>query len=72
MCHSAYDECPQAEVTALTLEFGTQPAPAVLQALQADHWHHRHPEASPALAARVHAQMREAFYTTTPTPGRAR
>lgn len=65
MCHSAYDECPQAEVTALTLEFGTQPAPAVLQALRADHWLHRHPEASPALAARVHAQMREAFYTDT-------
>lgn len=65
MCHSAYDECPQAQLTALTLEFGTQPAPAVLQALRADHWLHLHPQASPALAQRVHAQMREAFHTDT-------
>ncbi|MGD9775031.1 M14 family metallopeptidase [Diaphorobacter sp.] len=65
MCHSAYDECPHAQLTALTLEFGTQPAPAVLQALRADHWLHLHPQASPTLAALIHAQMREAFYTDT-------
>lgn len=57
--------CPQAEATALTLEFGTQPALAVLQALCAEQWLYLHPEAPAAQAAHIRQQMRDAFYTDT-------
>ncbi|HVL44844.1 MAG TPA: DUF2817 domain-containing protein, partial [Acidovorax sp.] len=60
-----YEECPQAEYTGIALEYGTEPVLAVLGALRADHWLHQHPEAPPALAAQIKAQMREAFYTDT-------
>ena len=60
------DECPQAEYTGIALEYGTQPLLQVLQALRADHWLDQHPEAPPELAAQIHQQMLEAFYTDTP------
>ena len=56
------EECPQAELTGLTLEFGTIPAIQVLQALRGDHWLHLHPEADPVLIEQIQAQMRHAFY----------
>ncbi len=59
------EECPQAEVTAIVLEFGTQPMPQVLAALRADHWLHRHPAAAPALGDEIRTAMRAAFYTDT-------
>jgi len=59
------DECPQAEFTGMTLEYGTQPLEDVLQALRAEHWLHLHPEAPAAQAAQIKAQMLAAFYTDT-------
>ena len=60
MC--AHDECAQAEITLMALEFGTVPYEAVLNALRADHWLHAHPEASPALRKKIRQGLLEAFY----------
>jgi hypothetical protein len=60
-----YDECPQALFTAIAMEYGTLPLMDVMTALRADHWLHNHPEAPPDLAARIHQQLRDAFYTDT-------
>lgn len=57
-----YDECPQAEVAAIALEFGTVPYDQFLDALRADQWLHQHPEAPAALAEAIRQRMREAFY----------
>ena len=67
MWSAMYDECPQAEFTAIALEYGTQPILEVTGALRADHWLHKHPEAPPELAASIHARMMDAFYTDTDT-----
>lgn len=65
MWTAAYEEAPQAEYTGLALEYGTLPILEVTQALRADHWLHRHPEAPPEQAEAIHRQMRAAFYTDT-------
>lgn len=65
MWNGLVEECPQAEYTGITMEYGTVPAAEVLQALRADHWLHVHPDAPAALAAQIHQQMRDAFYTDT-------
>lgn len=62
-----YGECPQAEYTGMALEYGTQPFAQVLQALRADHWLHRHPQAPEALRQAVRQQVRDAFYVDTDT-----
>lgn len=62
MWNAAYEECPQAEYTGIALEYGTKPFPEVLQALRADHWLHRHPQAPEALRRAIRQQMRDAFY----------
>lgn len=62
MHNAIYEECPQAQFTGLTLEFGTIPAIQVLQALRGDHWLHLNPQADGALAQQIHMQMREAFH----------
>lgn len=67
MWTAAYEEAPQAEYTGLALEYGTLPILEVTQALRADHWLHRHPEAPPEQAEAIHRQMRSAFYTDTDT-----
>jgi hypothetical protein len=59
---AAYDECPQAEYSAIGLEYGTRPLPEVFNALRADHWRHNHPEASAEQRAAIGALMRAAFY----------
>ena len=61
---AAYDECPDAEFTAMALEYGTVPLPKVFQALRADHWLHNHPEAQ-TLRGAVTEAMRDAFYVDT-------
>ena len=66
MWSAAYQECPQAEYTGLALEYGTLPIADMLQALRADHWLHQHPQAAPGLAAQIHQQMKDAFFTDTP------
>ena len=65
MCYALDDECPQAEHTCMALEYGTLPMLEVTQALRADHWLHRHPEAPAELAAAIRSQMLETFYTDT-------
>jgi hypothetical protein len=65
MCEAVYQECPQAEYTGIALEFGTLPLLDVMNALRADHWLHKHPEAPADLADGIRARMREAFYTDT-------
>jgi len=65
MWESAYQECPQAEVTGIALEYGTQPVLQVLHALRAEHWLNLHPEAPPALAEAIRQQVLAAFYTDT-------
>jgi hypothetical protein len=63
MFTSIYDECPQAEYTGMALEYGTVPVMATLQALRAEQWLNRHPDAPPALAEAIRRQVMEAFYT---------
>ncbi|MET0543502.1 MAG: M14 family metallopeptidase [Variovorax sp.] len=65
MWSAMYEECPQAEYTAIALEYGTLPILEVMAALRADHWLHAHPKAAPELADAIHARMMEAFYTDT-------
>ena len=66
MWMSAPQECPQAEITSMALEYGTQPFEQVTQALRAEHWLHKHPEAPAAQAAGIKQQMMDAFYTDLP------
>jgi hypothetical protein len=65
--HAAYDECPQAAYAGITLEFGTQPAAAVLRALRYDHWfaRQRRPR-DDEHATFARAAMRNAFFVDTP------
>lgn len=66
VCNAIYEECPQAEFTAIALEYGTLPMLEVTDALRADHWMHKYPgKASPELAASIREKMLEAFYTDT-------
>ncbi len=65
--NAALEECAQAEYTGIAIEYGTEPLPAVNDALRADHWLAKHPEkADAALRAAIRARMREVFYTDTP------
>jgi hypothetical protein len=65
MWNAIAEECPHAEHTGLALEFGTMPFQAVLQALRADHWLHRHPQAPAELQTSIRQGMRDAFYVDT-------
>ena len=55
--------CPDAEQTAITLEFGTLPLEQVYEAIRADNWLYAKggAEASPLFKA-IKAQIRSAFY----------
>ncbi|MFA6310158.1 MAG: M14 family metallopeptidase [Sterolibacterium sp.] len=66
MWGAAYDECPNAEITAIGIEFGTQPLMQVLQALRAEQWLVNHPQAPAALAIRIKQDLLDAFYVDTP------
>lgn len=61
----AHEVCPQAEFTGLGLEFGTLPMPAVTQALRADQWLHRNPQAPAGQCAAIKRDLRDAFYGDT-------
>ncbi|MBS0455294.1 MAG: M14 family metallopeptidase [Proteobacteria bacterium] len=66
MWNSIYEECPQAEFTAIALEYGTLPILEVTGALRADHWMHKYSgKASAELTASIREQMLPAFYTDT-------
>jgi hypothetical protein len=58
---AGYDECPDAEFTAMALEYGTVPLAHVFRTLRADHWLHNHPEAQ-ALRPAIRKALRDAFY----------
>ncbi|HTD05667.1 M14 family metallopeptidase [Undibacterium sp.] len=62
----AYGLLPAVEKTILTLEFGTLDLIAVMQALRADHWMHRHPNTSGEQTADIKKQLRDAFYCDAP------
>ena len=66
MWHAIYDECRQADYAGITLEFGTLPGPAVLQALRYDHWVARRRDPHDEHLAAARAAMRQAFFTDTP------
>ncbi|KQB55178.1 hypothetical protein AQS70_19470 [Pseudomonas endophytica] len=55
-------ECAQAQYNGLTLEFGTKPGPAVLNALRADQWLQNNPQATDIQHAQIKRQLRDAFY----------
>lgn len=55
-------ECPQAQYTGVTLEYGTLPGKQVLAALRAEQWLHNHPDAPLAQHQDIKKQMRDAFY----------
>jgi hypothetical protein len=60
---AAYDECPQAEITCMAIEYGTLPLEQVLHALRADQWLENHPEAdTTGQRARIKREVRDAFY----------
>lgn len=61
------EECPQAEYNGLTLEYGTQPGPQVLNALRAEQWLQRHPRTGSPQRQQIKQQIREAFYVETDT-----
>ena len=65
MFTSAYDECPQAEYTGMALEYGTVPVMETFQALRAEQWLNRHPDAPAPLAAQIRKDNFAAFYTDT-------
>ena len=64
--HAVYDECPQADYAGITLEFGTQPSEAVLQALRYDHWVARRHDPHDEHLEAARTAMRHAFFTDTP------
>jgi hypothetical protein len=65
MCGAVYEECPQAEYTGIALEYGTLPVLETFQALRAEQWLRRHPEAPRELAEAIRRQVFQAFYTDT-------
>ena len=65
MTTAAYEECAQAEFTAVALEYGTQPLAQTILALREDQWFELHPEASAHDRAAARQRMRDAFYTDT-------
>jgi hypothetical protein len=64
--HAALEECGQADYTGITLEFGTQPMAAVIQALRFDHWVARRGDPHDPRVEEARAAMRRAFFTDTP------
>ena len=65
MWTAAYQECPQAQYTAIAMEYGTVPWTDVTLALRGEHWLDVHPEASPAQAKQIKQALMDAFYTDT-------
>ena len=67
MWPALYDECPQAQVTSMAMEFGTQDKLKVLKALRGDHWFYQHPDAPEELVKDIKKTLRDAFYVDTPS-----
>ena len=65
-CHAALDAFPALEYAGIGLEYGTLPLAAVLDALRADHWLAKHPDAPADQRASIKRRMLEAFYDASP------
>ncbi len=63
---AAYEECPQAEFTAMALEYGTEPMDEVMFCLRGEQWFENHPEAPADARAAMKKRFRDAFYSDTP------
>lgn len=59
---TAFDECPNARIAPMGLEFGTVPEPDMLYRLRADTWLRRHPNAPASQQREIRTQLRDAFY----------
>jgi len=59
---AARQECPDAEITAMTLEYGTHPHAVVRDALRGEAWLSAHPDAPATLRERIKTAVRDAFY----------
>jgi hypothetical protein len=60
--HAALESCPGAEITGVTLEFGTKPQQDVFNALRAEQWLANHPDADATMQQAIRRQMRDAFH----------
>jgi Protein of unknown function (DUF2817) len=58
-------ECPRTQITKITLEFGTVPGLEVLQALRAEQWLERNPQAPAAQAQAIKTHFFAAFFIQT-------
>lgn len=58
----AREELRDSRLSMITLEYGTQPLAAVLEALRADNWLYAHGEVASPLGRRIKAAIRDAFY----------
>ncbi len=65
MFYGVLEEMPQSQYTGIAMEYGTVPIMETMQALRADQWVRRHPEAPAGKAASLRRQVRDAFYTDT-------
>ena len=59
---SAPQECPDAAITPMTLEYGTLPNPEVRRALRGQAWLFGHPDAPAEVADAIRRATRDAFY----------
>jgi hypothetical protein len=62
----AYRHCPQAEITPMALEYGTESLDEVIQCLRAEQWLELHPVADTTTRNGIKRRFRDAFYTDTP------
>lgn len=60
--NTVYDECPQAEITAIGMEYGTLPLLEVMQALRAEMWLYNHPDTPEEQVRSIKRQLMDAFY----------
>lgn len=65
MWSAVYDECPRAQYTGIAMEYGTLPIIEMIAALRADHWLHKHPEASQEQQSAIKQLVMNAFYVNT-------
>ncbi|MBK6365808.1 MAG: M14 family metallopeptidase [Polaromonas sp.] len=68
MWSAADDAFPNAEYTAIAMEYGTVPQLQVSMALRAENWlHHNptHPDATPTMTRKIKQDMLDAFFTNT-------
>ncbi|MCZ8396898.1 M14 family metallopeptidase [Achromobacter ruhlandii] len=61
-----YQACPDSVPTLMALEYGTQPAEQVVDALRGRNWLRAHPDAAPTLRDQILRTTLEAFYCDAP------